>query len=94
MNITHRRSMWLGVVLFLVAGGLLGGALETEGACYQDEARHCMTCCTTHHTVTTHMTANLQVLTPSDPMGVPSTSSALCGKLVIRLLDPPPKFLT
>lgn len=80
-------------MLLLVAGGLFGGILEAEGAHRQDEVHHCVTCCTTHHTATAEVGAHRQILMSPDLMAVPLGSSNLYTELVIRLLDPPPKFL-
>jgi len=76
----------------LLAGGLIASALETEGSNYQSEIHHCMTCCTTHHTATPAATVPIRQVAPVVSR-LPAVTPQLSSQLVLRKLDPPPKFL-
>ena len=87
------KRMLLVVVTLAIAGGLVSSALETEGPNHQVATHHCIVCCTTCHVADT-------AKTPTAPQprlsqeNVPLIESLmLYQQAVIRLPDPPPKFL-
>lgn len=91
--LTRRRHLTLfAVIVLVVAGSFLGAALEVEGAHHQEEVHHCVTCCTTHHTATAPAPIPLAVGQPAMPLAFFTTSDPY-DKIVVRQLDPPPKFL-
>ena len=84
--------MLVAVIALLMAGGLLAGAAESEGFDHQQEVHHCVTCCTTHHTAApaTSAVALPRLIVASR---LPLAAICLHSSLVVRLPDPPPKFL-
>ena len=87
----RNRTLFL-VIAAVLAGGLLASALETEGPSHQLETHHCAVCCTTHHTASTTEPARFGPARAAQHLTVIPLSSPFT-ELVIRLLDPPPKFL-
>lgn len=91
---THRRRSFLFVVIALmVVGGVLGASLEVDSADHQREAHHCAVCCVTQHTATPPTSAEPQLILPSVAILPMATSSDPYDEIVVRLPDPPPKFL-
>lgn len=87
----RNRTLFL-VIAAVLAGGLVANALETEGPNHQLEAHHCAVCCTTHHAAAPVEPVRFDTaLVASAPtlILIPSPYT----EFVIRLLDPPPKFL-
>lgn len=87
----RNRTLFL-VIAAVLAGGLVASALETEGPNHQLETHHCAVCCTTHHAAAPVEAVRVDVtLAASAPTLalIPSPYT----ELVVRLLDPPPKFL-
>ena len=87
----RKRTLFL-VIAAVLAGGLVASALETEGPNHQRETHHCAVCCPTHHAATPLESARFGTALPASaptPVLIPSPYT----ELVIRLLDPPPKFL-
>ena len=80
------------VIALLMVVGLVASAVESEEFDHQQEVHHCVTCCTTHHTAapTTPAVALPRLIVASR---LPLAAPYLRSFLVVRLPDPPPKFL-
>jgi hypothetical protein len=93
MRTTMPRRTLLAVLALMVAGGIVAAAVETEGLDHQPEVHHCMACCTNHHVAdAAKAQATPRPLVPQEnpPLIEPPM---LYQQAVIRLPDPPPKFL-
>lgn len=93
MVMSRRRSCLLVVIALTVAGGVLGASLEVDGAHHQREAHHCAVCCVTQHTAIPPTSAEPQFILPSVAILPVATSSDPYDEIVVRLPDPPPRFL-
>ncbi|MDP3723884.1 MAG: hypothetical protein Q8R91_10405 [Candidatus Omnitrophota bacterium] len=88
----QRRTL-LAVLALMLVGGFVARAAEAERSNHQPDLHHCMVCCTNHHVADA-------AKTQTTPQPILSEESAplieppmLYQQAVIRLPDPPPKFL-
>jgi len=87
-----RRKMFYAIIIFVVAGGLVAGAVETEGPHHAVEETQTHHCCLGHHIVDQGPVATgLPSFTPSKVVGL-LTPTVLLSQSFIRVTDPPPKF--
>ena len=77
----------------MLVGGLVARAAETERPDYQPVLHHCMVCCTNHYVADaakTQTTPQPILSQENVPLIEPPM---LYQQAVIRLPDPPPKFV-
>jgi hypothetical protein len=88
-NIVRWKVLYA-IVVFIVAGGLMAGAVETEAPHHAVEETH--HCCLGHHVVDQWpVTTSLPSFAPHKAVCL-LTPSLLESQSFIRVTDPPPKF--
>lgn len=82
------------VIASLLVGGFVARAAETDRPNHQPALHHCMVCCTDHHAANkaTIQTTPQRILSKEHLL--PCESPVFYQQAVIRLPDPPPKFLS
>ena len=87
------HTLWLAMVAVLLAGGFVATTAESAESGHQQEAHHCMTCCTTSHAAAPATQIGALPLVVSSASRLPITALRVHTSAVVRLPDPPPKLL-
>ncbi len=90
-DIQHRTLLTL--IALLLVGGFVARAVENERPDHQPEVHHCMVCCANHHVPATATAQTTPQPILSQEHLPPSEPPVPYQQAVIRLPDPPPKFL-